>query len=95
MNRIFVSNGRLQPQPVLEIPVDSQSERGLLGIAVQENINNDNNSNQNGDTKNIVLYYTKADQDNNELRNDLLIPLRWSNIRKSNTYFGSPSTTRT
>ena len=40
----LVSNGQLQPQPVLEIPVDSQSERGLLGIAVEENmsIGNDN-----------------------------------------------------
>ena len=32
----LVSNGQLQPQPVLEIPVDSQSERGLLGIAVKK-----------------------------------------------------------
>ena len=32
----LVSNGQLQPQPVLKIPVDSQSERGLLGIAVRE-----------------------------------------------------------
>lgn len=65
----LVSNGQLQPQPVLEIPVDSQSERGLLGIAVQENTNTDNNSNKNGDTKNIFLYYTIVDQDSDELRN--------------------------
>ena len=32
----LVSNGQLQSQPVLEIPVDTQSERGLLGIAVEE-----------------------------------------------------------
>ena len=34
----LISNGQLQSQPVLEIPVDAQSERGLLGIAVEENM---------------------------------------------------------
>ena len=65
----LVSNGQLQPQPVLKIPVDTQSERGLLGIAVQENTNTNNNSNQNRDTKNIFLYYTTVNQDMDELRN--------------------------
>ena len=65
----LVSNGQLQPQPILEIPVDSQSERGLLGIAVQEATSRDNNSSQNGDTKNIFLYYTIVDQDSDELKN--------------------------
>ena len=65
----LVSNGQLQPQPVLEIPVDSQSERGLLGIAVQDTTSSDNNSNQNGDTKNVFLYYTIVDQDSDELKN--------------------------
>jgi glucose/arabinose dehydrogenase len=65
----LVSNGQLQPQPVLELPVDSQSERGVLGIAVQEDTNTNNNSNQNMDTKNVFLYYTAADQDTDELRN--------------------------
>src|SRR5918993_3656774 len=51
----LISNGQLQPQPVLEIPVDSQSERGLLGIAVDENARNDNSSIQNGITKNVFL----------------------------------------
>ncbi len=30
----LVSNGQLQPEPVLEVPVKTESERGLLGIAV-------------------------------------------------------------
>ena len=34
----LISNGQLQSQPVLEIPVDAQSERGLLGIAVEESM---------------------------------------------------------
>jgi glucose/arabinose dehydrogenase len=65
----LVSNGQLQPQPVLEIPVDSQSERGLLGIAVQDNTSSENNSNQNGDIKNIFLYYTTVDEVSDELKN--------------------------
>ena len=65
----LVSNGQLQPQPILEIPVDSQSERGLLGIAVQENTSSGNNSNQNGDIKNIFLYYTTVDEASDELKN--------------------------
>ena len=37
----LISNGQLQSQPVLEIPVDAQSERGLLGIAVEESMSRD------------------------------------------------------
>ena len=66
----LVSNGQLQPQPVLEIPVDSQSERGLLGIAVQENTSSSEyNPNQNIAIKNIFLYYTTVDEDSDELKN--------------------------
>jgi aldose sugar dehydrogenase len=36
---------------------------------VQENTNTYNNSNKNGDTKDIFLYYTIVDQDSDELRN--------------------------
>ena len=35
----LVSNGILQDKPVLQIPVDTKSERGLLGIAVMNNTN--------------------------------------------------------
>ncbi|HSA74988.1 MAG TPA: PQQ-dependent sugar dehydrogenase [Candidatus Nitrosocosmicus sp.] len=73
----LVSNGQLQTQPVLEIPVDSQSERGLLGIAVQENTSSDNNSNQNEDIKNIFLYYTTVDEVSDELKN-LVYKYTWN-----------------
>ncbi len=65
----LVSNGQLQPQPVLEIPVDSQSERGLLGIAVEQNTSSDNSSIQNGNAKNIFLYYTEPGGEGGELKN--------------------------
>jgi glucose/arabinose dehydrogenase len=45
----LVSNGILQEQPILQVPVNAENERGLLGIAADE----DNNS--------LFLYYTEAD----------------------------------
>ena len=52
----LVSNGILQEKPVLEVDVNSRSERGLLGIAI---INNDT----------VFLYYTESSQDGDQLRN--------------------------
>src|SRR6266516_6190997 len=52
----LVSNSQLQPQPVLQVSVDTKSERGLLGIAVMNN------------SKAVFLYYTYS-QGGGELRN--------------------------
>ena len=52
----LVSNGTLQETSVLEVDVNSRSERGLLGIAI---INNDT----------VFLYYTESSQDGDQLRN--------------------------
>ena len=52
----LVSNGILQEEPVLEVDVNSRSERGLLGIAIMNN-----------DT--VFLYYTESSQDGDQLRN--------------------------
>jgi len=52
----LVSNGTLQETSVLEVDVNSRSERGLLGIAI---INNDT----------VFLYYTESSQDDDQLRN--------------------------
>jgi len=49
----LVSNGVLQPQPILQVPVLNNSERGLLGVAI---------ANTTGDStaaKTIFLYYTE------------------------------------
>ena len=43
----LVSNGILQAKPVLQVSVDTQSERGLLGIAI---MNSSNASNANNNT---------------------------------------------
>ena len=44
----LISNGILQEQPVLNIPVDTESERGLLGIATLE------------DDNTVFLYFTES-----------------------------------
>lgn len=57
----LISNGILQEQPVLKVDVDSNSERGLLGIAIMNNM--------------VFLYYTESSssssssEDNESLRN--------------------------
>ncbi len=47
----LVSTGQLQQQPVLHVPVDVKSERGLLGIAVM---------NTTGNNKEVFLYYSES-----------------------------------
>ncbi|MFI5424875.1 MAG: PQQ-dependent sugar dehydrogenase [Nitrososphaerales archaeon] len=49
----LVSNGELQQQPILHVPVDVKSERGLLGIAIMNTTGNNNN-------KEVFLYYTES-----------------------------------
>lgn len=48
----LVSNGTLQPNPVFNVLVRSESERGLLGIAI---------GNVSSTTKTLFLYYTEPD----------------------------------
>jgi glucose/arabinose dehydrogenase len=47
----LVSNGILQPQPILQVPVVNNSERGLLGVAIANTTNST--------TKTVFLYYTE------------------------------------
>ena len=63
----LVSNGVLQTKPVLQVTVDTESERGLLGIAVMNSSNpsssNNNtsiNKNNNNNNKFVFLYYTES-----------------------------------
>ena len=67
----LVSNGQLQSQPVLEIPVDTQSERGLLGIAVEKNMSIGGDSDPDDNGRDIFLYYTESagDEGEGELKN--------------------------
>lgn len=58
----LVSNGILQPQPILQVPVVNNSERGLLGVAIA-------NTTTSSTTKTVFLYYTEpvGDQVKNRL----------------------------
>jgi glucose/arabinose dehydrogenase len=57
----LVSNGVLQPQPILQVPVVNNSERGLLGVAIANTTDST--------IKNVFLYYTEpvGDQAKNRI----------------------------
>lgn len=51
----LIANDILQEQPILQIPVSTESERGLLGIATS------NSSGGSPSDMNVFLYYTEGD----------------------------------
>lgn len=53
----LVSNGILQEQPILQVPVNAENERGLLGVA----LSNSSNGNQGTTDTDVFLYYTEGD----------------------------------
>jgi aldose sugar dehydrogenase len=57
----LVSNGILQPQPILQVPIISDRERGLLGVAIANTTSST--------PKTVFLYYTEpvGDQVQNRL----------------------------
>ncbi|HEX2558092.1 MAG TPA: PQQ-dependent sugar dehydrogenase, partial [Nitrososphaera sp.] len=62
----LVSNGKLQPDPVFQTTVESQSERGMLGVAVS----NASAATANGTTtKNVFLYHTEQGNSSEDVRN--------------------------
>ena len=66
----LVSNGVMQDAPVLQVPVDSKNERGLLGIAISGGENNNNataSSPTSDQPATVFLYYTEQGEE--ELRN--------------------------
>lgn len=67
----LVSNGVLQEQPVLKVDVNSDSERGLLGIAIM-----------NKDT--VFLYYTESSSssEDNELLKNRVYKYQWNEEEK-------------
>ena len=55
----LVSNGVLQPNPIFNVVVTNDSERGLLGVAI---------GNTTSTIKTVFLYYTEADGDQTKNR---------------------------
>ena len=57
----LISNGELAPEPVLQVPVDTERERGLLGIAVMNGGGGTSSSpGQNASAQTVFLYYTES-----------------------------------
>jgi glucose/arabinose dehydrogenase len=60
-----ILNGKLLPEPVFDVNVANQAERGLLGIAIakggESNSNTENgNTNTNTNNRHVFLYYTES-----------------------------------
>jgi aldose sugar dehydrogenase len=52
-----ILNGKMLPEPVLDVSVANVAERGLLGIAMG---NNDNGGTESGNVRHVFLYYTES-----------------------------------
>ena len=83
----LVSNGQLQQEPVLQLPgVDTNNERGLLGIAIMKN---SNSSSGIGGSNNVFLYVTEnaaqvtGVQSEGEVRN-MVYSYRWDGTSLTN-----------
>src|ERR671939_1529510 len=61
-----VIDGKIQPQPVLDVSVASQSERGMLGIAVAKPSNNNNGNNTSSPTY-VFVSYTEAEVEGSDI----------------------------
>jgi aldose sugar dehydrogenase len=57
-----ILNGKILPEPLLDVNVASEAERGLLGIAIAKYEGNSNtqNGNTNANTRHVFLYYTES-----------------------------------
>ena len=54
-----IIDGKIQPQPLLQVPVSSTSERGMLGIAVAKHNSSGGGSGGSPTPTYVFLYYTK------------------------------------
>ncbi|HJT48580.1 MAG TPA: PQQ-dependent sugar dehydrogenase [Nitrososphaeraceae archaeon] len=55
-----VLNGKMLPEPLLDVSVANVAERGLLGIAIAKNDDNGNGGTGNGNVRHVFLYYTES-----------------------------------
>ena len=55
-----IIDGKIQPQPVLDVSVANKNERGMLGIAVAKPSNNNNNNNNSSPTTYVFVSYTET-----------------------------------
>src|SRR5918911_1736139 len=55
-----IIDGKIQPQPVLDVSVANKNERGMLGIAVAKPSNNNNSTNSNSSPTYVFVSYTET-----------------------------------
>jgi aldose sugar dehydrogenase len=58
-----IINGKMLPEPLLDVNVANEAERGLLGIAIAKGGNgntNTENEDSNGNIRHVFLYYTES-----------------------------------
>jgi glucose/arabinose dehydrogenase len=75
----LIVNGQLQNQPILTVPINTENERGLLGIVSTADTTTTTTNN-----KFVFLYYTEANNNiNSELRNRIY-RYQWNGINLIN-----------
>src|SRR5215212_4882915 len=68
-----IIDGKIQPQPILDVSVASQSERGMLGIAVAKPSTNSNGNNSNSNNNNssptsyVFVSYTETKAEGSDI----------------------------
>ena len=72
----LVSNGVMQDTPVLQVPIESKNERGLLGTATTGSEENPASSGTIGQPSTVFLYFTE--QGEGELRKSIQISMGWT-----------------
>ena len=71
-----ILNGKILPEPVLDVSVANQAERGLLGIAIAKSNNNGNTAvvpnTTNATNIRVFLYYTESGEEEMMMTNQIL-----------------------
>ena len=70
-----IVNGERLPEPLLDVNVSKQSERGMLGIDI---VNNEDKANRTA-TRNVFIYFTESlsGDENNKTRGNLIPNTNW------------------
>jgi aldose sugar dehydrogenase len=62
-----ITNGKIQPQPILDVSVANKNERGLLGIAVAKPTNYSNSNNKSSPTAYVFVSYTATNIEGSDI----------------------------
>jgi aldose sugar dehydrogenase len=62
-----IIDGKIQPQPILDVSVANKNERGMLGIAVAKPSINNNNNNSTSPTTYVFVSYTETKAEGSDI----------------------------